>query len=130
MGSFKRLAVWKKAHELAVSTYRVTSNFTKAEQYGLASQMRRAAGSVSANIAEGCGRLGDREMARFLRIARGSATELESHILLAADVGLLGREDSERLVDEADQLQRMLFRLIKCLGSKPPSGTKPKASSS
>ncbi len=74
--------------------------------------MRRAAGSISANIAEGCGRLGDGEMARFLGYARGSATELENHLRRAQDVGLLPSDQTAALMAKCDALQRMLFRLL------------------
>jgi four helix bundle protein len=72
MGNFKQLTVWNRAYELAIAVYRSTSGFPPAERFGLASQLRRASVSVVSNIAEGCGRKGDAELARFLRLARGS----------------------------------------------------------
>ncbi len=123
MGDFKRLDAWHRAHILAVEIYRATRTLPKPEEYGLKTQMRRAAGSVSANIAEGCGRLGDREMARFLRYARGSATELESHLRLAQDTGLLPAEVTEALIAQSEALQRMLFRLIGRLAKRMPNPT-------
>jgi four helix bundle protein len=69
MGDFKRLDVWHKAQRLAATVYRLTADFPAVERYGLSSQIRRAAVSVTANIAEGCGRQGDVELRRFLRIA-------------------------------------------------------------
>src|SRR5262245_8057580 len=83
VGDFKKLQVWSEAECLVEKMYRATAGFPDRERYGLISQMRRAAYSVCANIAEGCGRLGDRELARFSRIAAGSATELEALIILA-----------------------------------------------
>ncbi len=83
MEDFKNLKVWKKAHELTLMLYRLTRAFPKDEIYGLTSQIRRSAASVEANIAEGCGRRSDPELRRFLQIARGSASELECHLLLA-----------------------------------------------
>jgi four helix bundle protein len=93
MEDFKDLRVWTKAHELTLYVYQKTRSFPKEEMYGLTSQMRRSAASVGANIAEGCGRRSDGEMRRFLQIARGSANELEYHLLLAKDLHLL--QDAE-----------------------------------
>jgi four helix bundle protein len=87
--SFRNLKVWQKAHFMTLDVYRSTKAFPKEELYGLTSQMRRAASSIGANIAEGCCKNGDRDFARFLQIAVGSAGELEYHALLAHDLGLL-----------------------------------------
>ncbi|MGH7508809.1 MAG: four helix bundle protein [Gemmatimonadales bacterium] len=87
MGNFRELVVWRRAQDLALAVYRSTSSFPKEERYGLSAQMRRAAVSVSSNIAEGCGRQGDRGLARFLQIARGSVRELECQLLLSCELG-------------------------------------------
>ena len=79
MTDFKQLKVWRKAHEMTLETYRVTAEFPREEMYGLTSQLRRAAASIGANIAEGCGRGSDGKMCRFLQTARGSASETEYH---------------------------------------------------
>jgi four helix bundle protein len=97
MEDFKDLRVWAKAHELTLLIYKRTRTFPKEEVYGLTSQTRRAASSVGANIAEGCGRRSDGEMKRFLQIARGSASELEYHLLLAKDLSFL----VQRVVSQA-----------------------------
>jgi four helix bundle protein len=109
---FKELKVWRKAHEMTVAVYGTTREFPREELYGLTSQLRRSAASIGANIAEGCGRRSDREMARFLQIARGSASETEYHILLAHDLRYLGEQDFRQLTCQADELQRMLTALI------------------
>src|SRR6266446_2757718 len=83
MKDFRQLKVWEKAHLLALAVYPITARFPREETYGLTAQIRRAACSIPANIAEGCGRDGDAELARFCVIARGSATELEYQLLLA-----------------------------------------------
>ncbi|MXY46863.1 MAG: four helix bundle protein [Chloroflexi bacterium] len=83
MHDFIHLKVWQKGHELILDVYKFTSSFPRGEQYGLTSRISRAASSIPANIAEGCGRDGDAELARFLQIGMGSANELEYHILLA-----------------------------------------------
>jgi four helix bundle protein len=89
MKDFKRLDVWREAHELVLRSYRATATFPKTETFGLVSQIRRCAASVPANIAEGCGRTGNNELHRFLQIALGSVNELEYHFLLAHDLPYL-----------------------------------------
>ena len=109
---FKSLEVWRLSHALTLRIYRETADFPPSEQYGLTSQMRRSAASVPANIAEGCGRGGDAELARFLRIALGSASELEYHLILVGDLGYLALETSRQLQDDATRIKRMLSGLI------------------
>jgi four helix bundle protein len=108
MEDFKDLRVWAKAHELTLEIYQKTRCFPKVEMYGLTSQMRRSAASVGANIAEGCGRRSDGEMRRFLQIARGSANELEYHLLLAKDLHLLQPAEFADLEAKVLEIQRML----------------------
>ncbi len=112
---FKQLKVWERSHQLTLDVYRATASFPQAEMYGLTSQMRRACASIPANIAEGCGRGGDAELVRFLRIAMGSASELEYHILLARDLSLLNPKDSESLSTEVMEIKRMLASFIRFL---------------
>lgn len=97
MRDFRDLQVWEKGHRLALSIYRATNNFPKEELYGLTSQLRRSAASIPANIAEGCGRSGDAELARFMQIVMGSASELEYHLLLAKDLNYLDPLSYEEL---------------------------------
>jgi four helix bundle protein len=115
MRDFKTLQVWQKSHELTLSIYRVTVAFPKEELYGLTSQMRRAVSSIPANIAEGCGRVGDAELARFLQIAMGSASELEYHLLLASDLGYLESLIYYQLDQELCEIKRMLNAFIQRL---------------
>ena len=89
MKDFRELRVWGKAHEMALGCYRLTAEFPRTELFGLTSQIRRCGSSIPANIAEGCGRLGNTELHRFLQIACGSASELEYHFLLAKDLGYI-----------------------------------------
>jgi four helix bundle protein len=109
---FKDLKVWAKAHELALGVYRTTREFPREELFGLTSQIRRAACSVGANIAEGCGRRSDAELTRFLHIARGSAVELENHLLLARDLDYLPGNKCDEFVKRVDEVQRMLTAFI------------------
>jgi four helix bundle protein len=115
MEDFKNLKVWSKAHALTLAVYRRTREFPRDETYGLTSQIRRAAASIGANIAEGCGRRSDPELKRFLQIARGSANELEYHLLLARDLQFLSREDFADLQSKALEIQRMLTALAQRL---------------
>ena len=115
MQDFHQLSVWKKAHELTIAVYRQSAGFPREELYGLTSQLRRSCASIPANIAEGCGRKGPAELARFCRIAHGSASELEYHLLLAKDLKLLNPEDYTDLSHRAVELKRMLAGLLRKL---------------
>lgn len=112
MQDFKKLKVWERSHKLTLSVYRATARFPKEELYGLTSQIRRACSSIPANIAEGCGRAGGSDLARFLQVAAGSASELQYHLLLAHDLGLLQGAQYKPLETEAVELKRMLASLI------------------
>lgn len=112
MEDFKDLRVWVKAYELTLSVYSKTHGFPREEMYGLTSQLRRAASSVGANIAEGCGRRSDGEMRRFLQIARGSANEVEHHLLLARDLQFLSADDFKDLEAMVLEIQRMLAAFV------------------
>ena len=98
--SFKKLIVWQKAVELAVQVQDATSRFPNEERYGLSSQMRRAAVSIPSNIAEGYGRVGQRDYVHFLGIARGSAYELQTQVVIATRVGYVVDGGIESLIDE------------------------------
>ena len=111
MKDFKDLKVWEKAHTLTLLVYEETRSFPKEELYGLTSQLRRASASIAANIVEGCGRRSDGEFTRFLQIARGSASELEYHVLLARDLHLLGETNFRKLDSMVVKVQRMLTGL-------------------
>ncbi|MFI5310316.1 MAG: four helix bundle protein [Gemmatimonadales bacterium] len=111
MGDFKELIVWRSARALAADMYGLTAAFPASEQYGLASQIRRAAASIPANIAESSGRWSDRDQARLYQIAIASSRELESHLLLANDLGFISSQDHRRVSAILDQVQRMLMSL-------------------
>jgi four helix bundle protein len=118
MGDFKKLEVWQAAHSLACEVYRETGTFPKTEVYGLTSQLRRSSASIAANIAEGCGRSGDTEFGRFIRISLGSATELEYHLLLARDIGLLEEGTHAQLSAQVRRIQGMLAGLKRVLNTR------------
>lgn len=107
--------VWQKAHALTLEVYRATRQFPADELYGLTSQLRRSCASIGANIAEGCGRSGDAELARFLQIAMGSASEVEHHLLLAHDLSFLPQETYSQLDGKICEIKRMLTAFIQKL---------------
>jgi four helix bundle protein len=112
---FRKQKVWEKSHLLTLEVYKVTEKFPREEIYGLTSQIRRSCSSIPANIAEGCGKDGDADLARYLQIARGSASELEYHLLLAKDLGFLNADEHRQLSKEANELKQMLTNFIKKL---------------
>ena len=115
MQDFKKLRVWEKSHRLALLIYHATRSFPQEERYGLTSQLRRAASSIPANIAEGCGRASNAELGRFFQVAMGSASELEYHLLLVRDLNLLNEPDHKRLTVQVTEVKRMLTALIRKL---------------
>jgi four helix bundle protein len=115
MRDFRALKVWEKAHRLTLAVYKATSTFPQHEMFGLTSQLRRASVSIPANIAEGCGRNGSPELVRLLRIACGSASELEYHVILSADLCYSNKADSEHLIKQVTEVKRMLTSLIQKL---------------
>ena len=111
MQDFRKLRVWQKAHRLTLETYAVSATIKHPQHFSLKDQLTRAAISVPANLAEGCGRTGDREMRRFVRLALGSASELEYHLLLAHDLGLVPGPAYGRLAAATVEVKRMLSGL-------------------
>lgn len=112
---FHELKVWQKAHQLALAVYQVTATLPRGELYGLTSQLRRSCSSIPANLAEGCGRNGDADFARFCTIAMGSASELEYHLLLARDLKLVKAKEYADLVQRTIEVKRMLAAFIQKL---------------
>jgi len=107
---YRKLQVWTDARQLALDIYTVTARFPDEERFGLTSQMRRASVSVISNIAEGCGRTSEKDLARFLGMARGSAFELESQLDLAVQLGFC--KGSHPSIDRCNKLKRSLSKLI------------------
>src|SRR5690242_12255102 len=105
MKDFKKVMVWQKAHALALCVYKVTLSFPREELYGLTSQIRRATTSIPANLAEGCGRETQAELARFIHIASGSACELEYHLLLARDPGFIDTSTHSELDSSVNEIK-------------------------
>jgi len=112
MQDYRQLKVWQKSHSLVLRIYTATATFPEPERYGLTSQMRRAAASIAANIAEGCGRVGRAELRQFLYTSFGSACELEYFLLLARDLRFLTERQQEALDTTVREVKRMLTGLI------------------
>jgi four helix bundle protein len=110
MTSHKELKVWQKGIELVKVIYGITNDFPKAEQFGLTSQIRRCSVSIPSNIAEGCGRHSDKELIHFLYITLGSASELETQIIISQELGFLEKEMSE-------MIQALILEIIKMTSS-------------
>ncbi len=117
MQDFRKLLVWKKSHTVALSIYRATSTFPEPERYGLTSQMRRAAFSIPANIAEGCGRAGSNELRQYLHVSVGSASELDYFLLFAHDLGFLAPAQYSTLGAKVNEVKLMLAGLIRKIGA-------------
>ncbi len=116
--SYRDLLVWQKAKALAVAVYRTTDCFPKHDLYGLTSQVRRAAVSVTSNIAEGQGRLTRGEFRQFLGQARGSLLELDTQIAIARDLEYIDQQTHEKLDDDVYQVLGLLNRLLDSLRDK------------
>jgi len=115
MRNYRDLDVWNKAHKLTLELYRTSRTFPKEEFYGLTSQLRRAAMSIGANLAEGCGRQTTPELARFVRISMGSASELDYHLLLAHDFEFFQTDVYQKLCHELTRIRKMLASLLATL---------------
>ncbi|HEY9283720.1 MAG TPA: four helix bundle protein [Pyrinomonadaceae bacterium] len=118
MRPHEKLDVWNRAVEFVVGVYRVTDGFPKEERFGLTSQLRRAAVSVPANIAEGAGRRSNKEFMHFLSNAQGSASEVETELLIAYRLGFLGERSYQSLRASLDDIGRMLTGLSRHLGRR------------
>ena len=112
MRNYRDLQTWNKAHNLTLELYKLSRHFPKEEIYGLTSQLRRAASSIGANLAEGCGRQSNPEFARFVRISMGSASELDYHLLLSRDLGFIENTTYDRVSKGLTEVRKMLASLL------------------
>jgi four helix bundle protein len=112
MRNYRDLQVWKKAHDLTLELYRVSQRFPREEIYGITGQLRRATVSIGANLAEGCGRRTSTELARFVRIALGSASELDYHLLLSRDLGFMSSDDFTSSTAKLTEVRKMLTSFL------------------
>jgi len=112
MQNYKELRVWEKAHSFTLKVYEASRFFPKDEVYSLTNQLRRAASSIPANIAEGCGKNSQLEFAHFLNIALGSANESEYFLILSRDLRYLNEENFSELTNSINEVKAMLISLI------------------
>jgi four helix bundle protein len=110
--NFRKLKVWEKSHKLALEVYRKSSRFPDTERFGLTSQIRRCGYSIPTNIAEGCGRESEKELARYLNISMGSASELEYLTLLVNDLNYISEDDYREISNQVIEVKRMLTSFI------------------
>ena len=115
MKDFKNIEMWQRSHKLTIEIYKATQQFPKEEIFGLTSQIRRAVSSIPTNIAEGCGRRTNAELANFLNIASGSASEVEYEILLAKEVGYITEVQCDAWTKEVCEIRCMLAAYMKKL---------------
>jgi four helix bundle protein len=118
MHNLKELKIWIKAIDLSVEVYKATANFPKEEIYGLTSQIRRSAVSISSNISEGAGRNSNKEFLHFLGIANGSANELQSQLIIANKLNLIPNKIQESLLKEIEEIQKMNYTFQKNIKNK------------
>lgn len=118
IASYKELIVWQQAMALARDCYILTRHFPKEEMYGLTSQIRRAAASVPANIAEGSGRGTRADYQHFLRIAQGSLREVETYLLLSMEVAILAKDQLTPVLQQQESVSILLGKLIRSLQPK------------
>jgi four helix bundle protein len=116
----RKLRVFERASRLTLAVYRLTDGFPSSQRFGLTAQMQRAAVSVGSNIAEGCGRRGDRELLQFLYVASGSARELGFQLHIAGLLGYGRVSERAKANEELDHMQRMLNRLTARLSARTP----------
>ena len=113
MQDFKKLLVWQRAHSFALTIHRITGAVGRRDNAGIVGQIRRASLSISANIAEGCGRESNADLAKFLQIAVGSASEVESHLQFLFGTQLVSQAEFDQCLAEVTQIRRMLIGLLK-----------------
>jgi four helix bundle protein len=113
---FEQLNVWQEAHQLVLQIYGITKQFPTEEKFGLVSQMRRAAVSVPANIAEGFKRRGEKDKIRFYNIAEASLEEVKYYLILSQDLGYIA--DNSQFMEQAESVSRLLYRLIASVGGR------------
>jgi four helix bundle protein len=112
MRNYQDLQVWAKAHALLLDLYHVSRGFPKDELYGITSQVRRAVLSIGSNLAEGCGRRTSGEMARSIRVAMGSASELDYQVLVCRDLGYMKADDYQRMSKKLVEVRKMLTAFL------------------
>jgi four helix bundle protein len=112
MRDFRKYSVWEQSHKLVLEIYTITKYFPNEEKFGLISQIRRAVTSIPTNIAEGCGKISEKDFARYLGISFGSASELEYLILLSKDLNFIDDQKYQIVQNEIVSVKKQLYHLI------------------
>ncbi len=115
MKKLEDIKVWSLSLALGLEIYNVSKTFPKSEVFGLSSQIRRCAISISSNIAEGAGRNSNKDFSRFLSIASGSAYELQTQLIYCRELNYINKDKSNELLDTTDKIQKMIYRFIEAL---------------
>jgi len=110
MHQFKELLIWKKSRSFCSKIYSITTTFPSEEKFGIINQLRRAAVSIPSNIAEGSSRNSNKDFARFLEIAIGSAYEVETQLLISSDLGFINEENTTELINLLEEITKMTSR--------------------
>jgi four helix bundle protein len=118
MQNYKDLIVWKKAHALVLYVYKLTIDYPKVEQFNLTSQLRRAATSIPTNLAEGCGKYTQSDLANYLQTALGSSNEVEYLALLSYELGYMKDDSFKNMASQVNEVKAMLISLIKKIRKK------------
>lgn len=118
MRDFRKLRVWEQSHQLTLLLYSQTKTFPNEEKYGITSQIRRAVASIPTNIAEGCGKISDKDFARYLNISFGSASELEYLMILSKDLDYISSDMFLTISTEIIAIKKQLYHLIKKLNAE------------
>lgn len=119
MRPHQKLEAWSKGIELVTDVYKSSERFPKEERYGLTSQIRRAAVSIPANLAEGAGRRSPKEFAHFLSNSQGSASELETELIIANRLGYLDEASFARLITQLERIGRLITGLVRHVSARP-----------
>lgn len=117
MRDFRKLEIWKDGHQIVLEIYRITNSFPAEEKFGLVSQMRNSAASITTNISEGCGRSTEKELARFCDISMGSASELEYQLILSKDLTYISEEQHKQTEEKLIIFKKRLNAFIQKLRS-------------
>lgn len=116
--NFYNLNAWKIAHELVLEIYKITKNFPKEELFGIVSQLRRAASSITANIAEGFARYHFNDKIRFYYQARGSVAEVQNFLILSMDLNYISKKNCEILGEKSNQVRQLINGLIRSIDNQ------------
>ena len=113
--NFKNLNIWKRSTDLVQSIYLITKSFPSEEKFGLINQLRRATVSVPSNIAEGCGRKGDKELIQFCHISIGSHCEVETQLILSSKLEYITKDELEKTNAEVEEDRKMIYGFVKSI---------------